>query len=392
MAEFERKNGKWVRNNSDGTQTEVVRGKDDHFYWTQSDGTRVKSRKRYKFTPMWKEESFWDKLGKGFVNATMSATNADAPAVTTASGWNRKEDGSWDQSKVNDPGVKQLRDNLGVLSSTAYTPKAFGSTLVTLTPQTVMGGVGQLPWWQTVIGKAAGSMATGMIADEVSKATTDKTIGGNIREGVLSITPKYYKPLLSVIPEGVWDLANPFYLVDPYKIQTFVKNSFQPFTFGYRLYHSIGQHPFQRWDMMKEGKALLDNNLISLEEALNIPKTIIRKGDFKTISLKNGNHKLLLPSNYRSKYDSGFSLRHELGHVTESENNILKFVNSPNFSPQYIYDKEFNYIGLPNNWSEQRADWIGTLGGNMTKEQSLGFENVNSGWAIRANQNPQLFK
>ena len=45
MAEFERKNGKWVRNNSDGTQTQVTRGADNRFHWTQPDGKRVKSKK-----------------------------------------------------------------------------------------------------------------------------------------------------------------------------------------------------------------------------------------------------------------------------------------------------------------------------------------------------------
>lgn len=166
-----------------------------------------------------KEESFWSKLGKWFTDATLLGGEPSNVAVRTASGFERDNKGNWTQDPYT-PGATQLRDNLGVLSAAAYTPLAFGavSAPVALTPQTVMGGVGQLPWWQTVIGTAAGSMATGIAADEVSKVTTGKTIGGNIREGVLSITPESYKPLLSAIPEGVWDLANPLYLVNPSKI------------------------------------------------------------------------------------------------------------------------------------------------------------------------------
>lgn len=44
MGKFERKNGKWVRNNSDGTQTQVIRGSDNRFYWTQPDGRKVRSK------------------------------------------------------------------------------------------------------------------------------------------------------------------------------------------------------------------------------------------------------------------------------------------------------------------------------------------------------------
>ena len=59
-------------------------------------------------------------LGNLFTNISMSAANADAPAITTASGWNRNEDGSWNQSKIDNPGVQQLRDNLSTISGMAF--------------------------------------------------------------------------------------------------------------------------------------------------------------------------------------------------------------------------------------------------------------------------------
>lgn len=46
MSEFIKKNNNWFRNNSDSTQTKV-QFKDGYFYWTQSDGKKVKSKKKY---------------------------------------------------------------------------------------------------------------------------------------------------------------------------------------------------------------------------------------------------------------------------------------------------------------------------------------------------------
>ena len=53
MSEFIKKNNDWFRNNSDGTQTKV-QFKDGYFYWNQSDGKKVRSKKKYniiKFNP-----------------------------------------------------------------------------------------------------------------------------------------------------------------------------------------------------------------------------------------------------------------------------------------------------------------------------------------------------
>jgi hypothetical protein len=48
MSEFEKLNGNWVRNNSDGTKTKVTYGDDGYFHWTQSDGTKVRSKSKYR--------------------------------------------------------------------------------------------------------------------------------------------------------------------------------------------------------------------------------------------------------------------------------------------------------------------------------------------------------
>lgn len=64
-------------------------------------------------------EEWWKKLGTWFTNATLSAANADAPAITTASGWNKDENGNWNQNDINHPGVVKLRDNIANLSMLA---------------------------------------------------------------------------------------------------------------------------------------------------------------------------------------------------------------------------------------------------------------------------------
>lgn len=54
MSEFVKKNNNWFRNNSDGTQTKV-QFKDGYFYWTQSDGKKVRNKKKYNIV---KKEKF----------------------------------------------------------------------------------------------------------------------------------------------------------------------------------------------------------------------------------------------------------------------------------------------------------------------------------------------
>lgn len=122
MDTFIKKGNKYYRKNSDNTQTQVTPTKEGYFTWVQPDGKKVRSQKRYKInTPVQskKEPSTWDKIKKGFVNLTMGAANADESAVTTASGWQRDKNGNWNQNAVNNPGVKQLRENIAILSGLA---------------------------------------------------------------------------------------------------------------------------------------------------------------------------------------------------------------------------------------------------------------------------------
>lgn len=233
MATFIKKNGKYYRNNSDGTQTEVTQ-KDGYLHWTQSDGTQMKAK--IKETPkksstqkkeVKKEESWWNKLKKGFVNATIGASVAEAPAVQTANGWYMDNNGDWKQDPDR-PGAKQLQKNLAGIGATGailYTGGAALSYTPAIAPEIT---IGQIPWWSKAIGTAAGSMATGMTADEISKATTGRTIGGNIRESVKQ-TGGFGEALADNIPEPVWDFANPFYLTTP---QQYGERAVQLYNYG----------------------------------------------------------------------------------------------------------------------------------------------------------------
>lgn len=59
------------------------------------------------------------KRNNWFVNATLGAAMADAPAVMTASGWRQNEVGDYVQDREDDHGVERLRNNLAVLGGTA---------------------------------------------------------------------------------------------------------------------------------------------------------------------------------------------------------------------------------------------------------------------------------
>lgn len=184
-----------------------------------------------------------------------------------------------------------------------------------------------------------------------------------------------------------------------YLIPSAIKSISKPFSVGYNLYHSIGKHPRYRWDMMNEGRNLLNNKLITLEEALQIPKTKIKIADdfFWTPN------KIFIKKGYNPKKDFGFGLRHELAHQTQNKFNLKQFKNSSIYSEKYRYnykdeDKLFRDIGdydrmLERRLSEQRADWLGTLGGRITLKQALGNEGgMITQTALRLIKNPQLFK
>lgn len=61
-----------------------------------------------------------------FTRATLGAAMADSPAVMTASGWRRNDNGDYVQDKFDDPATNRLADNLGVISSVAQA----GPTLI----------------------------------------------------------------------------------------------------------------------------------------------------------------------------------------------------------------------------------------------------------------------
>lgn len=220
MSEFIRKNGKWYRNNSDGTQTQVIKGEDNHFYWTQSDGKKVRSSKAYKFTPI-KKESTWDKVKQGLKNFGHYSAMGENPAGYTSEGWKLEDNGNFENRPTK--GSEQLRVINGIAGLTAlsgYGGAAALSATPAIVPEITMG---QLPWWQTVIGTASGSIATGMTADKISEAISGKTIGQHIKEGV-----KGYGNLLdfknhaagnfitdALVPDMAWDMVNPFYGINP---------------------------------------------------------------------------------------------------------------------------------------------------------------------------------
>lgn len=176
-------------------------------------------------------------------------------------------------------------------------------------------------------------------------------------------------------------------------------HTFQPFHTGYNLVHSIGRHPLQRWDMLQETRNLLKHKLITLDEALEVPRVKIGRGEFKWMK-----DRILLPRTYRRSQDGGFNIRHEIAHQTQNDLNLKEFKESPVYSDQYRYDYGNEYALLDRvedrtkmlkvRLSEQRADWLGTLGGRTTMKQAMGLEPKSriSQMMQRALYNPQLFK
>lgn len=168
--------------------------------------------------------------------------------------------------------------------------------------------------------------------------------------------------------------------------------------FGRKVYNSLGHHPLQRWDMLTVGEDLYKRGIISKEDLKAIPTIKIRSTEPGQVS-SYYNGIMRLPSNYRAKYNRGFDIGHELGHFTETYDNIMEFVNSPNFSRKYIYgdgngEHIIDGISLPDNWIEQRADWIGSRNGELTQKQALGYklEDELSASDKRIMDNPHLFK
>lgn len=216
MSEFVKKGNKYYRNNSNGTQTQVTPTQDGYFTWVQPDGKRVRSQKRYQIdtSEPKKEPSIWERMKAGFIMGGNS--DPGSSAIQTASGFSLNSDGSLGYN-TESKGARQTRKALAAVGATGaagYGGVAALSYVPAIVPELT---VGQLPWWQTTIGTAAGSMATGMTADEVSKATTGKTIGGNIKNAVSSLGSAG-RMYADIIPDMVWDFGNPFYAVNPQSI------------------------------------------------------------------------------------------------------------------------------------------------------------------------------
>lgn len=212
MGEFIKKNNKYYRNNSDGSQHEVTLGSDGHFHWVQPDGQHVRSVSKAEtyFKP-----SIWDSFKTALRNfgAYSVTSEPGGSAIQTSEGTQINNDGSFTYNKPTE-GSEQLRKingMIGLFGLAGYGGGAALSYIPAIVPEIT---IGQLPWWQTIIGSTAGSIATGMTADKISKRITGKTIGGNVKSGVASFGPAG-QMYANIIPEGVWDFANPFYAVNP---------------------------------------------------------------------------------------------------------------------------------------------------------------------------------
>ena len=222
--EFIKKGNKYYRNNSDGTQTEVTPTQEGYFTWTQPDGKKVRSQKRYKIstTSQQKEKSsLWDSFKTGLINfGVYSATSEPGgSAIQTSEGTQINNDGSFTYNKPTE-GSEQLRKINGVIGLSGLAGYGGGAAL-SYTPAIVPEiTIGQLPWQQTAVGTAAGSMATGMAADEASIAATGKNISDHFRSAISQLgTPG--KMYADIIPEPIWDFTNPF---NPQQIGQLVKS------------------------------------------------------------------------------------------------------------------------------------------------------------------------
>lgn len=198
-------------------------------------------------------------LPSWFTNASMSAANADQPAVTTASGWRRESDGSWNQNDVDKPGVKELRENIAAIGlSTPMTPggavlgewfqlgKGVASTVPTIVKATPS------------VARATGNAVKSLVTRQVTKEATKQAVKSAVQTGTKLVAKEAPKVGISIaagkgtdaaseyltgrtygenvnraiekklgikVPEIVGDLANPGYLAG-YKYGNFISNNY----------------------------------------------------------------------------------------------------------------------------------------------------------------------
>lgn len=144
------------------------------------------------------------------------------------------------------------------------------------------------------------------------------------------------------------------------------------------LWHSIGRHPIDKFKINRIARDAYDKGFI--DDLSKIHKSTVKRGEFAYDGTS-----FYVPKGYKPKADKGFAMRHEIGHASETQDNIIQFTRGENFSPDYRYSR-----GDP-NWSEQRADYIGTLGGTLTDKDVLSVPSSDS-FKARVLSNPHLFK
>lgn len=242
MSEFVRKDNKWLRNNSDGTQTQVYY-KDGYFYWRQSDGKLVRSNKKYNVTTKSKQKSTIQKIGDFLTNTSIQASVVDNPSVMIASGYERNKDGSWNVNPTS-KGASQLRKDL--------TNLGIGSTIA-------------------VIPGAIPTMIVGAGTEAVEREFTGKSLGDVVSNFVKENNPISNNGYFGTLGNYIWDKGSE--LVRPeYSLYPTIKWGTTPKLIGNGAEFDVYSAPFWRY-VKKVGD-------VSPEEVAlkgNIPETISMK-------------------------------------------------------------------------------------------------------------------
>lgn len=155
--EFIKKGNKYYRNNSDGSQSEVQLGEDGYFRWTQNDGKKVRSAKKYKVVTKPKEKSFIQKVGDWLVDASIGASVAENPSVMTAAGY-EKENGKW-QVNPTSKGATKLREDLPIIGMTGLAISTPGAV------PTLLVGSGTEALERKALGKSVGDVTSNFVKE-----------------------------------------------------------------------------------------------------------------------------------------------------------------------------------------------------------------------------------
>lgn len=139
--------------------------------------------------------NIWSTLGRFLTNATIGASVADQPAVTTAAGWQRDKNGNWNQGAVSSEGAQRLRESLAAIGIVTTA----GAAAPLIAPGTVAG---------SIIGATAGSMALGTVLEEGQRAIAGQSTGDIIskylqQQGVHPMLADVARPEYYLMPTGV---------------------------------------------------------------------------------------------------------------------------------------------------------------------------------------------